>query len=80
MVDQEVMYYDLPEDTIEECLIKVIECDEAGDFEVAHKCEEKALVLFTKYVHENPNGKNVSYFAGLITSHLKIPRGSRWYA
>lgn len=72
--------YDLPTNTIEECLLKSREADMIGDYEVAHKAEDNALYMFVKHILKCEDNEKNKHYANLISTHLNDKKGSRWYA
>ena len=77
--DDAIMHYDLPEDTIAECLAKSVACDKVGDYEVAHLAEDKALKMFVCHVAEGKGDTGDRALAISIADHL-TRSGTRWYA
>ena len=77
----DVFYYDLPDETLEECIIKSTKADEEGDYEVGHLAETKALFMLLDAVRAGRDAGSIAGMAKLIDVAIKREnRGSRWFA
>ena len=76
-----VACYDLPDETLAECIIKSIKADEEFDYEVAHGAETKALFMLLDAVRAGRDAASIAGMAKLIDVAIKREnRGSRWFA